>query len=94
MIGKKDSYIVIPAIEGKTLKKITIKTTSSISASVIADVHTNDGEDLNLQTTALGQNKYIIWNIPVEKQAENTSYRIQIETAHNAQIAEIGLKYE
>jgi hypothetical protein len=95
MIGKKDSYILLPAIEGKKLISINVKTTSGISASVIADVRSADGSvDLNLQTTALGTSADITWNIPDAKQAENTSFRIQVETAHNAQFSEIHLVYE
>lgn len=95
LIGKATSYILLPAIEGKKLVTVNVKTTGSISTNVIADIHSADGsEDFNLQTSALGAKADITWTIPVEKQSVNTAYRIQVENAYNAQFAEINLVYE
>ena len=90
LIGKKDSYIQLPAITGKALTKISFKTGEQASTSVIVDV-TKDGTALNVNTSALNKGTEYSWDVAGEA---GVAYRLQVMSAHNAQFQYLELKYE
>lgn len=93
LIGKKGSYILFPAISDKKLTNVSFTTTSGISASVVADVMSADGEtSIYGNTSALGQSATKSWDLTNTE--VNTSYRLQVTSAHNAQFASLTLTYE
>ena len=90
LIGKKDSYIELPVVDGKALKKISFKTGNVASTAVKVDV-TKDGTPLNINTGSLDKGTEYEWDIPGE---EGVAYRLQVLSAHNAQYQYLNLIYE
>ena len=90
LIGKQNSYIELPVVEGKALKKISFKTGNGASTSVKVDV-TENGTPLNINTGALDKGKEYEWEIPGEA---GVAYRLQVLSAHNAQYQYLNLIYE
>ena len=90
LIGKQGSYIQLPVIDGKALKKIEFKTGEGASTSVIVDV-TKDGTALEINTGALNKNTEYSWNVAGET---GVAYRLQVMSMHNAQYQYIKLTYE
>ncbi|MBQ7811311.1 MAG: BACON domain-containing protein [Bacteroidales bacterium] len=93
--GKKDGYILMPAVEGKKLAKVIILTGKNASVKVQVGVYNADG------TSAVegGEAKTLS-----EKNAEfsytltgtdvNTNYQFRVVSAHNAQFQKLTLVYE
>lgn len=93
--GKKDGYILMPAVEGKKLAKVIILTGKNASVNVQVGVYNADG------TSAVdgGEAKTLS-----EKNAEfsytltgtdvNTNYQFRVVSAHNAQFQKLTLVYE
>ena len=90
LIGKQNSYIELPVVEGKALTKISFKTGSKASTSVIVDV-TKEGTALNINTDSLDQGKEYEWEVPGEV---GVAYRLQVMSKHNAQYQYLNLIYE
>ena len=93
LIGKANSYILLPAIEGKKLTKVEFHTGSGASTSVIPNIYSADGETaIYNNTTATGQDKDYTWNL--SNTANNTAYQIRITNKYNAQFTKLELTYE
>ncbi|MCI6427388.1 MAG: hypothetical protein MR809_00650 [Rikenellaceae bacterium] len=92
--GKSGAYVKMPAIEGKTLTKVTILTGASASTSVEVGVYTKEdvvvsgGADIQLNQ----QNAEFSWNLAGT--ASNTAYRLKVTSKHNAQFQKLTLVYE
>ncbi|MBQ6822353.1 MAG: hypothetical protein IJP39_08065 [Bacteroidales bacterium] len=91
LIGKKDSYIQLPAIEGKSLTKVKFLTGASASVSVIVDMAKTDASRLNVNNSALNKGTEYEWEVPGEP---GVAYRIMVCSAHNAQFQNLTLTYE
>ena len=93
--GKSGGYILLPAIEGKKLTKVTILTGKGASTSVKVGVYdetgtteVSGGEAMQLNAT----NSEFSWNL--SGTAENTHYQLRVTSKHNAQLQTLTLKYE
>lgn len=91
LIGKKDSYIQLPAVEGKALTKVEFLTGAGASVSVIVDMAKSDGTRLNVNTGALNKGTEYTWEVPG---VAGEAYRIMVCSAHNAQFQNLTLTYE
>lgn len=92
LIGKKDSYILLPAISGKSLVKIEFETGSGASTSVVVDVYKGDGSaSMGINSGALNKGTKYEWEIAGEIGAQ---YQIRVCSAHNAQFKYLTLTYE
>lgn len=93
--GKKDGYILMPAVEGKKLTKVIILTGKNASVKVQVGVYDAEGT----AAVAGGEAKTLS-----EKNAEfaytltntevNTNYQFRVVSAHNAQFQKLTLVYE
>lgn len=93
--GKKDAYILMPAVEGKSLSKVTILTGKSASVKVSVGVYDAAG------TAAVSGGSEIILNAKdtefswtLAGTAANTSYQLRVCNANNAQLQKLTLIYE
>ena len=93
LIGKTGSYILTPAIEGKTLTSIAFKTGSGASEKVIVDVYDADGTiSLGVNSATLKKGTEYDWSIADTE--PNTSYQIRVTNNNNAQFAYLTLTFE
>ena len=90
LIGKKDSYIQLPVVAGKALKKVSFKTGPNASTNVIVDIYKGDTA-LNVNTGKLDKGKEYSWSVAGEADA---AYRIFVTNAYNAQFQYLKLEYE
>ena len=91
--GKNGAYILLPAVNGMKLSNISFVAPSGASTSVQVAVKSADGSSSIKDATTLssqGSDNPYSWNI---SGANNTSYRIQIVSAHNAQFQNLTLTY-
>lgn len=92
LFGKKDSYILLPAVDGKALSSISFKTGKAASASVMVGVYNADGTSVVRAAEKLEKlDSVYTWEITGTVGAQ---YRIVITSAHNAQFQTLTLKYE
>ena len=91
LIGKTNSYIQLPAIEGKSLVKVQFLTGAGASTAVIEDIAKADGTRLNINTSALDKGKEYSWEVPGEPGA---AYRIMVCNDKNAQFQNLTVVYE
>ena len=91
IIGKANSYIELPAVEGKKLTLVEFLTGKNASENVIADIYTSAGVSMGINTAKLTKGTTYTWTVAGEV---NAKYRIQITNAYNAQFQTIKLKYE
>ena len=91
LIGKTGSFIALPAIEGLALKKVSFKTGSGASESVIVDIANSKGEFMNVNTSALKKGTEYTWSINGEAGAQ---YLLGIRNNYNAQFQNLTLYYE
>lgn len=95
MIGQTNSFIELPAISGKSLKKVVLTSTSGVSGSAKVAIKTADGA-----TVVTGGEEQLI-KVPdpfqttytLTSTVANTSYRFYVTTGANAQIAKLSLTY-
>ena len=92
LIGKKDSYIELPAIEGKALTKVKFLTGASASENVVVDIAKKDGTLLGINSAKLKKGAEYEWEITGAVAGEN--YRIAVTNAYNAQFQNLVLVYE
>lgn len=96
--GKKDAYILLPAVANKSLARVSCTTYANtyVSKKVSVGVFNTDGAaavpggGTQLWDQADGNLKYT-YNLTGT--AVNTAYRLQITNAYNAQIAKLELWY-
>ena len=93
MIGKANSYILFPAIEGHKLTNVKFTTGANASANVVADIYSADGETAVYgNTSKLAKGTTYDW--PLTGTSNNTSYQFRITNAYNAQLTSLELTYE
>ena len=91
--GKSGAYILTPAISGKTLKNISFTTSSGNSSSVVLNIKSANGNtDFFNNTSAVGVGTSKSWTLTGTPTA-NTSYRLQVMSAHNIQLTKLSLMY-
>lgn len=93
LIGKADSYILFPAIEGQKLTNVKFRTGANASPNVIADIYSADGEtSIYGNTNKLANGTTYEWSLTGT--TNNTSYQFRITNAYNAQLTSLELTYE
>ena len=92
LIGKKDSYILLPAVEGKALTKVKFLTGASASENVVVDIAKKDGTLLGINSSKLKKGTEYEWEITGAEAGAN--YRIAVTNTYNAQFQNIILVYE
>ncbi|MDE5852047.1 MAG: hypothetical protein K2H25_04580, partial [Alistipes sp.] len=93
LFGQQGAYVELPAVAGKSLTKVIVKSRSGASANVkVAVCDTSDA------VVAGGEEQQ--WNnsdhtyvYDLSDTAINTPYRLCVMTAHNAQITQLDLYY-
>ena len=92
LIGKANSYILLPAIAGKKLTQVKFKTGDNASTSVVVDIYKGDGSaSMGVNSTALNKGTEYTWTVNGEVGAQ---YQIRVCSAHNAQFKYLELSYE
>ena len=91
LIGKANSYIQLPAIDGKALVKVEFTTGPNASENAIIDVAKADGTRLNVNTEKIKKGTKYEWNVPGEVSA---ACRLLVTNAYNAQFQYLTLTYE
>ena len=91
LIGKKESYIEFPAVEGKSLVKVEFLTGAKASENIIGDIATASGSRLNINNDKLKQGTNYTWELTGEVGA---AYRFVVTNAYNAQFQTLTLTYE
>lgn len=91
LIGKANSYLQLPVIEGKALVNVQFLTGSNASENVIVDVAKADGTQLNINADKLKKGTTYSWDVTGEAGA---AYRLLITNAYNAQFQNLTLTYE
>ncbi|MBP5558450.1 MAG: hypothetical protein J6X71_01655 [Bacteroidales bacterium] len=90
LIGKANSYIIFPGLEGKSLVKVAFKTGAGASENVICDI-AKDSERLNVNTGKMKKGTEYEWEISGEP---GVAYRLVVTNAYNAQFQNLTLYYE
>lgn len=93
--GQKDAYILMPAVEGKSLSKVTILTGKKASTAVQVGVYDAEGKDAVPGGSAITLNatdKEFSWTLTGT--TANTSYQLRVCNAKNAQLQKLTLVYE
>lgn len=91
LIGKKDSYIELPTVDGKALVSVKFLTGSSASENVIIDIAKADGTLLGINTEKNKKGTEYTYTVNGEV---NAVYRIAVTNAYNAQFQNLELTYE
>ena len=93
--GKSGGYIMMPAVAGKKLTKVTILTGKNASVNVMVGVYNEagtaavaGGEAIKLAT----QNAEFSWNLTGTE--AGAKYQLRVTSAHNAQFQKLVLVYE
>lgn len=93
--GQDGAYIGLPAIAGKSLTKVVCTVPDGASASVQVGVFDAAGTPVNggeaITWTKDADPRVYTYNL--SGTAENTSYRLQVVSKHNSQLAELELYY-
>lgn len=93
--GKSGGYILLPAVDGKKLTKVTILTGKGASTSVKVGVYNEEGTSAVTGGEAKqlnAQNSEFSWNLSGTE--ESTHYQLRVTSAHNAQLQTLTLRYE
>ena len=91
LIGKQDSYVEFPVVEGKSLVKVEFLTGAAASEKVIGDLAKADGTRLNVNNDKLKQGTSYTWELTGEIGA---AYRFVVTNSYNAQFQTLTLTYE
>ncbi|MBP5382174.1 MAG: BACON domain-containing protein [Bacteroidales bacterium] len=91
LIGKKDSYIQFPVVDGKALTKVQFLTGSGASENVVGDIAKADGTRLYINDEKFKKGATYDWTVPGEVGA---AYRFVVTNAYNAQFQTLTLIYE
>ena len=91
LIGKKDSYIELPTVDGKALVSVKFLTGSAASENVIIDIAKADGTLLGINTEKNKKGTEYTYTVNGEV---NAVYRIAVTNAYNAQFQNLVLTYE
>ena len=93
--GKSGAYVLMPAVEGKTLTSVTILTGKQASTSVKVGVYSADGATVVSGGDAIQLNTQgaeFTWNL--SGTTANTRYQLRVCSSHNAQFQKLTLKYQ
>lgn len=93
--GKKDAYILLPAVSGKKLTNVTILTGKGASTKVQVGVYNADGSSVvagGEVMTLSAQNEEFTWEVTGAEAGANCQLRVV--SAHNAQLQKLTLIYE
>lgn len=93
--GKAGSYILMPAIEGKSLTSVTILTGKNASTSVKVGVYKADGSAAvkgGEEITLNAKDSEFSWSL--SETTPNTKYQLRVCSKHNAQFQKLTLKYQ
>lgn len=96
LYGKKGAYIGLPAIEGKSLSKVVATSREGASKAVMvgifdaADQPVAGGEAIKWDYEATGSYAFT-YNLT--NTAQNTSYKLYINSTHNANLVKLELWY-
>lgn len=93
--GKQGGYILLPAVEGKKLTKVTILTGKGASTKVNVGVFNAEGTAAVTGGEAIQLNKQnaeFSWNL--SETEVNTHYQLRVTSAHNAQLQTLTCIYE
>lgn len=91
LIGKANSYIKLPVMEGKALVGIEFLTGDNASEKVVVDVAKEDGTRLNVNTATLKKATEYKWTVPGDV---GVRYEVLVANANNAQFKYLTLSYE
>ncbi len=91
LIGKQNSYIQLPVIDGKALTGVKFLTAPQASENVIVDIANANGSRLMVNDSKLKKGTEYSWTFEGEK---NLAYKILITNKYNAQFQYISLYYE
>lgn len=91
LFGKKGAYVQAPAIEGHKLKEITILTGKGASKSVMVGIFDTEGNVVTAPIKLEAQNAE--FTLSISSPAENTAYRLQVDSDHNAQAQTLTFVY-
>lgn len=91
LIGKTNSFIQLPVLEGKALTKVAFLTGVSASENVIVDVSKTDGTRLNVNDAKLKKGTRYEWEVNGEA---GVAYQLLIVNNYNAQFQNLTLIYE
>lgn len=93
--GKKDAYILMPAVNGMKLTSVTILTGKGASTSVSVGVYNEEGT----KAVSGGEAKVLnakdaefSWSLTGTE--EGARYQLRVTSANNAQLQKLTLKYE
>lgn len=93
--GKKDAYILMPAVNGMKLTSVTILTGKGASTSVSVGVYNEEGTN----AVSGGEAKVLnakdaefSWSLTGTE--EGARYQLRVTSANNAQLQKLTLKYE
>ena len=92
IIGKKDAFIQLPSVDGKSLVNVTFTTGSSASENVILDIADKDGNLYGVNTAKLKKGTEYSWDVNNSTPGERC--KIVVTNAYNAQFANLTLVYE
>lgn len=94
LIGKSGAYVLLPAVEGKALKSVTMLAPSGASGKVTVGIYNAEGTEVvdggAAVIPAKGDNT--VWNLTGTE--VNTSYQLRITNANNSQFQTLTLIYE
>ena len=93
--GKSGAYILLPAIEGKSLTSVTILTGKNASTSVKVGVYKADGSAAvkgGEEITLNAKDSEFSWSL--SETTPNTKYQLRVCSKHNAQFQKLTLKYQ
>ena len=93
MLGTKDSYIGLPAIDGKKLAKVEIGNSSGCSKSVEVAITGVDGKAVSGGEAQIFATQNSTYTYNLSGTAVNTSYRVQVMSSKNVQIVKLVLSY-
>jgi len=90
LIGKADSYIKLPVVDGKALVGVQFLTGDNASEKVVVDIAKEDGTRLNVNTASMKKATEYNWTVSGEV---GVRYKILVTNANNAQFKYLTLIY-
>lgn len=94
LIGKSGAYVLLPAVEGKALKSVTMFAPGGASGKVTVGIYNAEGTEVVDGGTAVipAKGDNTVWNLTGTE--VNTSYQLRITNANNSQFQTLTLIYE
>lgn len=94
LFGKSGAYVLLPAVEGKALKSVTMLAPSGASGKVTVGIYNEAGTEVVNGGAAVIPTKgdNTVWTLTGTE--NNTSYQLRITNANNSQFQSLTLIYE